>query len=184
MSITVEQLWQEHSSKLHGFIQSRVGDRHTAEDILQNVFIRVNNRLDTVKEPDKVQGWIYRIARNAIIDHYRSRKITTELPGTLSAPQTDRVDQVRQEIQQWIAPMIHALPGPYRDTLLLADIRRVPQKKVAAMQGLSLPGAKPRIKRGRRILKENLLACCQFEQDHQGNVIGYESRAKNGCALC
>ncbi|NQT93558.1 MAG: RNA polymerase sigma factor SigZ [Lentisphaerae bacterium] len=184
MNITVEQLWQDNNAKLRGFIQSRVGDKHTAEDILQDVFIRVNNRLDSVKEPGKVQGWIYRIARNAIIDHYRSRKITTQLPATLTAPEPDRGDQVRQEMQQWLAPMIHALPGPYRDTLVLADLQRVPQKEVAVLQGLSVPGAKARIKRGRRMLKESLHACCQFEQDHNGTVIGYESRGKNTCGQC
>ncbi len=181
MSITVEQLWQDNNDKLRGFIQSRVGDKHTAEDILQDVFIKVNNRLDSVKETSKIQGWIYRIARNAIIDHYRSRKITTQLPDSLTAPEADRGDQVRQEMQQWLAPMIQALPGLYRDTLVLADIRRVPQKEVAALQGLSLPGAKARIKRGRRMLKESLHACCQFEQDHNGTVIGYESRGNYAC---
>ena len=146
--------------------------------------MRVNKRLDSVKEPAKVQGWIYRIARNAIIDHYRSRKITSPLPDTLTTPEMGRGDQLRQEMQQWLAPMIQALPGPYRDTLVLADIRRVPQKEVAVLQGLSLPGTKARIRRGRRMLKESLDACCQFELDHKGTVIGYESRGKNTCDLC
>ncbi len=181
MNISVEQLWQDNNDKLRAFIQSRVEDRHTAEDILQDVFIKVSKRLDSVKDPRRIQGWIYRIARNAIIDHYRSRKITAQLPDTLTAPQADRGDQVRQEMQQWLAPMIQALPGQYRDTLVLADLQRLPQKEVAIMQGLSLPGAKARIKRGRRLLKESLLECCQFEHDHQGRVISYEPVGNYAC---
>lgn len=184
MSTTVEQLWENHRVKLLAFIRSRVGDAHAAEDILQDVFVKIHRRLDSLRDRSKVESWIYRITRNSIVDHYRGRKSDLELPDTLAAPRTDSGDRVRQEIQEWLVPMIQALPGQYRDTLVLADIERLSQKEVAAMQGLSLPGAKARIQRGRRMLKEELLACCQFDFDHKGNVIGYESRGGNTCDQC
>jgi RNA polymerase sigma-70 factor (ECF subfamily) len=73
---SIEQVWQEYHSKLHAFIQSRVNDVSVADDILQDVFIRIHSRIDMLKDTSKLQSWIYQIARNAIIDHYRARKLT------------------------------------------------------------------------------------------------------------
>jgi RNA polymerase sigma-70 factor (ECF subfamily) len=94
----IESIWNEYHNKLHRFIQGRVSDASIADDILQEVIIRVHSRINTLKDINKIQNWLYRIARNAIIDHYRAQKQMQELPETLTHPKQDTDDKARQEI--------------------------------------------------------------------------------------
>jgi len=161
----IEQIWKEYHTELHSFIQSRVGDPSIADDVLQEVFIRIISRIDTLKDSTKIQSWIYQIARNAIIDHYRAHKIVEELPETLAAEEVEPSEKVRQEIESGLLPMIQSLPEPYGQAVMLSEIEGLTQKEVAKRQGLSLSGAKSRVQRGRAMLKEMLLECCHFEFD-------------------
>ncbi len=176
----VEQIWQQYHTNLHGFIQSRVGDESTADDILQEVFLRIHSNIDTLKEDGKIQSWIYQIARNAIIDHYRARKKMEELPSSLSAAEPDLLETARHDIEECVLPMIDSLPDHYREALMLSEIEGLTQKEVAERQGLSVSGAKSRIQRGRLLVKDMLLDCCRFEFDRHGKIVDYDRR-EPGC---
>ena len=78
-------LWKQYSRRLGTFIRNRVRDDAEAEDILQEVFIRVHRHLCCQPEWDKPDGWFYTIARNPIIDHHRRRRETVEVPDNLPA---------------------------------------------------------------------------------------------------
>ncbi len=180
---SIENIWQDYHHKLHGFIQSRLGDASIADDILQDVFARIHSRLDSLKDSGKIQSWIYQITRNAIIDFYRTNKKMTELPESLSNIEMDTNEKTRKEISNWLLPMIQSLPENYRQALLLSEIESLPQKEVARKLGLSLPGAKARIQRGRKLLKNVLLDCCSYKFDRKGNVIDYDSK-EGTCKDC
>lgn len=180
---STELIWQEYHHKLHGFIQSRVGDTSLADDILQDVFARIHSRIDSLRDSGKIQSWIYQITRNAIIDFYRSRKMTEELPESLSNIEMDTNEKTRKEISNWLLPMIKSLPDIYQQALTLSEIEGLPQKEVAKKLGLSLPGAKARIQRGRVLLKKTLVDCCSYKFDRKGNVIDYESKGET-CKDC
>jgi len=173
-----EQIWREYHAHLHRFIQRRVHDRSIAEDILQDVFVKIQSRIITLKEEKKIQSWIFQITRNAIIDHFRVIKKTSELPETLASPEKDLSDKARQELVHCLLPMIQSLPELYRKTLLLSEIESVSQKEVAQKLSLSLSAVKSRIQRGRERLKKLLLECCRLEFDHQGTVTDFESKEK------
>jgi len=177
-----ELIWREYYTRLHSFIQSRVGNSSIADDILQEVFVRIHSRINTLKESSKIQSWIYQITRNAIIYHYRLHK-TKELPEALASPESDSSEKTKQEIEGCIFPMIQSLPEHYRKALMLSEIEGLTQREVAAKQGLSLSGAKSRIQRGREMVKEKLLNCCKFEFDHRGSVIDYKEKGKS-CDEC
>ena len=179
----IEQIWKDYHTKLHNFIRGRVGDASVADDLLQDIFVRIHSRIDTLKDNNKIQSWIYQITRNAIIDYYRAHRKTGELPDSVKAPEIEPGEKVRQEISSWLLPMIRELPGHYREALILSEIEGLKQKEVALKQGLSLSGAKARIQRGRRMLKDVLTDCCRFEFDHQGSVIDYEGQDSN-CDKC
>ncbi len=179
----IEPIWKEYHNRLHGFILGRVNDRPTADDILQDVFLRIYLRIDTLREDSKIQSWIYQITRNAIIDYYRAKKTTAELPQSIAAPETEYSDKVKQELSGCILPMIENLPQHYRDALLMSEIEEMPQKEVAKKQGLSLSGAKSRVGRGRLMVKNLLTQCCRFAFDRQGGIIDYKPNGTNcnGC---
>ncbi|MGQ1787549.1 MULTISPECIES: sigma factor [unclassified Saccharicrinis] len=69
-----KKIWDNFSLQLLGFIKSRVHNNVVAEDILQDVFIKIHLKKDLLKENDKITSWVYQITRNSIIDYYRKVK--------------------------------------------------------------------------------------------------------------
>ncbi|GMT49524.1 MAG: RNA polymerase sigma factor SigZ [bacterium] len=177
-----ESIWKKYHLKLHRFIETRVSDSFVADDILQEVFLKVHSKIDSLKDSDKLQSWIYQITRNAIIDYYRSHT-PLELPDKLISIETSPSDKARQEIVACLEPMIHCLPEPCREAIILSDIKGLTQKEIAEQAGISLSGAKSRVQRARAMLKKTLLDCCQFEFDHQGRMVDY-NRKDHGCDNC
>ena len=178
---STEAVWRAYHDRLYGFVSSRVGEASTAEDIVQDVFIKIHERIDTLQDPGKLQSWAYQIARNAIIDHLRSLKSSGEAePDSLAAPEVELSDEVRRELAECMIPFIHCLPDHYRDAVLMAEIEGLKHQEVADREKISLPAAKARVQRGRQMLKQLLAECCEFEFDRRGQVIGYESRAPGG----
>ena len=80
----VEEVWRSFSARLGQFIRARVADAASAEDILQDVFLKLQKRLSEFQDLAKIEGWLFLVARNAVIDHYRMQKPTMELPESLS----------------------------------------------------------------------------------------------------
>jgi RNA polymerase sigma factor (sigma-70 family) len=108
MVIASEQLWETFSRPLHQFIQRWVSDPHSAEDILQDVFLKIHTHIDTLRTQDRLTSWIYQITRNAIADYYRAQRPTVELDETL--PATDELldDDMVRELSPCVAAMVAA----------------------------------------------------------------------------
>jgi len=176
-------LWQDYHDKLLGFIHGRVESTEVAEDILQDVFIKIQKGLLRLQDNERIESWIYQIVRNAVVDHYRSRKAFEELPQSLAAPEPEQEVQARYEISTCLKPMIETLPPSYRDALLLSEFQGLKQKQVAETLGLSLSGAKSRVQRGRAMVLDLLTDCCRLERDHRGTLVGYEPR-NSDCSDC
>ncbi len=173
--------WQEHKTRLRSYIARRVRESNAVDDIVQDVFLKAHTSLHTVESHGSIAAWLFRIAANAIADHYRSQKPWGDLPDDLAAPEPER-DYVA-ELASCLRPLIEDLPETYRSALVLSELEGLPQKEVANRLGISLSGAKSRIQRGRRKLRQRLLACCDIENSRSG-IISYEPRNKNcdGCS--
>jgi RNA polymerase sigma-70 factor (ECF subfamily) len=183
MTATVETLWHEFSGKLRQFIRARVSDDASADDILQDIFLKIQTKLGQLEDGSKVQSWIFLMARNAVIDHYRLRKETVEVPESLVAD--DAADDADIEgLKRAFRRMIDSLPEPYRDALLLTEFDGLTQKELAERLRISLSGAKSRVQRGREQLKSMLHECCTFEFDRRGRVIDCAPRDGGGCSEC
>jgi RNA polymerase sigma-70 factor, ECF subfamily len=176
----LEAIWEAYSARLLVFLTSRVGDPIEAEDLLQEVFLRIHNNLCCPPAPARLEPWIYQIARNLVIDHYRRRKDHAELPEDLEAepdfPEQDRQAHLALSLHE----LIDQLPQAYRAAVRLVEIEGLSQKETAERLGLSLSGAKSRVQRGRQKLRDLLLACCHFELDRRGHVVDYAER----CVCC
>jgi RNA polymerase sigma-70 factor, ECF subfamily len=183
MTPTLETIWNEFAERLGAFIRARVNDPATADDIRQDVFVKIQKRLGSVRDFSKLESWIYHIARNAIIDHYRARRETTDVPESLPAePAVD--DAEVAGLKASFRQMIDDLPEPYREAIVLTELEGVPQTELARRLGLSISGAKSRVQRGREMLKHQLNECCAFEFDRRGRVIECEPRRKTNCPEC
>jgi RNA polymerase sigma-70 factor (ECF subfamily) len=178
MNEPIEALWNQYSRRLGTFIRGRVEDDAEAEDILQEVFIRIHRNLCCQADRDKPESWIYQIARNLIIDHYRKRRTWVELPENLpSEPDwgewVNLEDDPEAKLALSLREMIDELPEPYSQALILTEYQGLSQKQLAERLGISLSGAKSRVQRAREKLRDMLLNCCHFELDRRGRVLDY-----------
>lgn len=179
MNDNITHLWERYSQRLAAFIRSRVGDDE-ADDILQEVFIRIHRHLCCQSEWEKPESWFYQIARNLIIDHYRRRRMLVEVPENLPAESDLPEDDPEATLALSLSELVHELPEPYRQALLLTEYQGLNQRELAESQGLSLSGAKSRVQRAREKLRDMLLNCCHFEFDRRGRIVDYYQR----CCCC
>ena len=111
------------------------------------------------------------------------QKPSEAVPDELIDEDTREEDnRAQRELARCLLPLLDELPEPYREALRLTEFDGVTQREVASRLGLSLPGAKSRVQRARKMLREILLKCCQVELDRRGGVVDYEAR--EGCDGC
>jgi RNA polymerase sigma-70 factor (ECF subfamily) len=175
------QIWVELKANLHRFIARRARNEADADDILQDVFVKIHSNIGRLKDTTKLQAWIYRITRNAIADHYRSRKPELSLdesPETFEFAKEEEpeADSERDEIMACLAPMIERLPDDYRKALQMSDVEDIKQAKMATELNISVSGAKSRVQRARGKVKDMLLQCCHFEFDRLGRPVEMTGR--------
>jgi RNA polymerase sigma-70 factor, ECF subfamily len=174
--------WQTYRAELFRFVLKRVRDDTLAEDIVHDVFIKAYTRWQDLKNPGRLRPWLYQITRNALVDHYRSEKPFEQLPEDLIGEGAGEDNRAEQELARCLLPLLDELPARYRHALTLAEFEGMTQGEIASREGLSLSGAKSRVQRARRMLREVLLQCCRVEIDKRGGVVDYEPA--NGCDGC
>lgn len=184
MTMASEQLWEAFSRPLQQFIRRRMPDPESADDVLQEVFLRIHTRIDTLQHHDRVAAWIYQITRNAIADYYRAQQPMVELPAELVAADTTIDDSVVRELAPCVRAMVELLPAPYREAMQLTEYAGLSQHALGDHLGISFSGAKSRVQRARAKLKAQLLACCEFQFDSAGHIIAYEPHDACSSGTC
>ncbi len=167
-------------------IVSRYGDKifrlalrithnpNDAEDVLQEVFVILVEKLDSFREESKFSTWLYTVAANASYMHLRGsrKKYEKELSledyapynesGALEGVEikdwSDRPDEVllSQEGLEIVEKAVNELPLPYRVVFHLKDVEGLTNQEVAKALGLTVPAAKSRILRARLFLRDKL----------------------------
>jgi RNA polymerase sigma-70 factor (ECF subfamily) len=172
----VESLWETYSCRLLAYIRSRVPNEADAEDLLQEVFLRVHRHLCCNPDWERPEAWFYRITRNLIVDYYRQRE-WSEIPEDYPGPDDTALDALQEDPEAQLAlslkETVQALPEPYRQALVLTEYEGLSQKRLAERLGISFSGAKSRVQRARRKLRDLLLKCCHFELDRRGRILDY-----------
>ena len=197
MTNATQVIWTEFGERLRGFIARRVGNEADADDVLQEVFLRIHRYHGTVERDDRLVPWLFQVTRNAIADFHRAPERRRELPaGVAGDLEFDGVDAVLDpndldaptsqtwtELAGCLRPMIDRLPPDYRDAVAIVDLGGVPQREAAERAGLSVSGMKSRVQRGRQALKGLLDECCRLELDAGGRVTDYQRR-QEACGPC
>ncbi len=180
----VQQIWTEYGNLLRGFLAKRVACPEDVDDLLQDILLKTHKYLKTHREPEKMQAWLFQVARNTLTDHYRSRSTFTtnlepsefeEIPEEISDSQI----KVLTELSQCLYPFLQKLPEKYREAVEAADLKGMSQKNLAQALGVSHSTMKSRVQRGRHMLGELYQACCSYEVDTRGNITDFEE--KSGC---
>lgn len=172
MKTDTESIWVEFSGALKGFILSRVRDREVAEDILQEVFLKIHSGIENLESREKLRPWLFAIARNAMVDHLRKQKkdvFLEELPEDLTA-EASGPTSTPKDFEPCLRALAERLPERYQEPFLLSELGDLTQKEMGERLGLSLSTAKSRAQRARERMKNLLLDCCHFEFNSHGEI--------------
>lgn len=174
----VEASWTELADPLRRFLRSRVGDADVAEDLLQEVFLRLHERSDRIGELERIDAWLFRVARNVAIDHLRRRgRASASEPSEPSeSPAVTDDDHAARVLAAWLGARLAALPERYREVLELTEQQGLSQRAAAQQLGLPYSTVKSRVQRGRDLLHADLLRCCEVELDARNRVTDFRPR--------
>ena len=192
VAVAEEQLWTELHERLRGFVGRRIRDSHSAEDVAQKVLLRLHRSFGELRAEDRLDAFAYRIARNAIIDHYRARASSKEVPSESdyvaaridADPEacSDHGERARQEVARCVEPLVAQLPSRYREALAATDLGELSQVEAAERAGVSVPGMKARVQRGRAKLHDLLTRCCELTRDETSGVAELQRHGPCACS--
>ena len=177
MELTVAP-WSFFENELKGFVLKRVRDKALSEDIVHDVFIKVQDKIGQLQEPQKATGWIYQITKNMIVDHFRRQS------KYISASELNWNDDVlnfNECVENTLQKLLLTLPVKYREALQLAELENLSQIEMAKRLGVSYSGVKSRVQRARQMLKEKLHESLIIETDAYGNVVLCVDRDPSCC---
>lgn len=179
-----DSLWDEFNDKLLNYIKSKVSNQHDAEDILQNVFIKIYKNVENVENSEALKSWIYRITKNTVIDFYKKKKDVSVEPETLHfiEDETEEADNMNEEVAGCLSGILFELPGKYQEVFDMYEKQSMKHKEIAEALDITVSASKVRLKRAKEMFKDKLLKCCDFEVDAYGNVLDY--KPKSDCADC
>lgn len=171
--------WRDLESKLRLFVARRVRSKVDVDDVVQDVFLRMQRGLAGLRDEERFGPWVYQVARSALIDHQRIATKHRVDDGIAREEQPSPIDDDRdgeQELAGCVVPFIAGLASPYREALTLVEMDGMTHKQTAEMLGVSLSGMKSRVQRGRLQLRKALENCCHVVLDARGGVVSCEPR--------
>ncbi len=175
-----QDIWELHADDIKYFILSKVKDAVVAEDLLQETFIKVHTKLNTLKDQDKLKSWLFAIARYTVLDYFKSKKLVYETTDEDFIFEEQKLEHTEVDCLHGI---IKSLPKKYRDPLFLRDIKGVKQQQIAEQLHLPLPTIKSQIQRGRKMIAQGFVDCCDFVINEEGYLVG-EIKDKADCKMC
>lgn len=170
-----EEVWRIYNGEVKKYILSKVSDGFEAEDLFQEVGCRVIQSQGKLMDVENTRSWLYRVATNAIYDHYRRKDkvlYREDMENVLGhGNPTSEEDNYNSEAAACLLKMAELLPQTDKEAVLQSDFKGIPQNRLGEKWGISHSGAKNRVQRARRKLRQKIEACCEVRSDHQGNII-------------
>lgn len=161
-----EQLIRQYQDRLFRAILNDVGCPYAAEDIVQEAFVKAFLRIDSFQQQSKFYTWLYRIAINLRISHYRknSRPVFS-LESVDESRLTQRVDPVgspadialRGEVREQVRDALGQLAEQHRTILVLRDYEQLDYQQISDVLKIRLGTVRSRLHRARTALKHELL---------------------------
>ncbi len=172
-----QQVHDEWRQRVFRYLTRLVGEGE-AEDLVQEVFVKIHRALPEFRGDSQLSTWIYRIATNAAIDRARTPSFkeaareqsldaaeAVDSPDAWTGEPAPSLDQQVLSKQRFecFAAFVRRLPAKYRAVLVLSELEELPDKDIAKILGLSVNAVKIRLHRGRRLLLQALKGHCKAE---------------------
>jgi RNA polymerase sigma-70 factor (ECF subfamily) len=182
MDLKFQDVYDEYHNRIHHYLGQMAGETE-AEDLTQEVFLKVNKGLDRFKGGSKLSTWVYRIATNTALDRLRSvayRQGKREMPLSREDGETDTdsphttaspaEEVVREEMDECILEFVDRLPPDYRTVIVLSELKELKNREIAEILGISLDAVKIRLHRARQRLRKEFEAGCDLYSDRDGEL--------------
>jgi RNA polymerase sigma-70 factor, ECF subfamily len=183
-----DQMWREVLAQLRAFVRRRITDPQRADDLVGDILVRIHQNLHSVDDRERLAHWVFRVARNAVIDEYRragrdrAQVVPTFADAFLAQPGSDEDETVvLDELSACLRPLLPGLPVEQRRAVEMIDLDGLPQARAAQREGVSVSGMKSRVQRGRRRLAELLGRCCALTLDARGVPMDYAPPPECDC---
>ncbi|WP_434360925.1 sigma-70 family RNA polymerase sigma factor [Parasalinivibrio latis] len=174
---------------LRKYLGRKLPEAVDADDVIQDIFVKALLASESQRFIENLTGWLYSAARTAVADYYRCHRNVEPLPDDLQAEEAD--DALFTDVSTCLTPFIDTLPDKYRDTLKDVDINNRKMKELAEEESVSLSAVKSRAARARKMVKQQIQACCELEwqdgfvvdcQKNPSAITG--SNNSGGCCGC
>lgn len=171
--------WRDLERKLRPYVARRVASAAEVDDLIQEIFLKLHQASSTLADEESFGGWVYRIARNAIVDHARTKRRDSPLSDGCEDPSEDDeslTEQLRSDLGECVALFVSRLSSPYREAITLTELQSLTQREAAEVLGISLPALKAQVLRGRAKIRDMFDDCCLVSVDSRGRVVECEAR--------
>lgn len=166
--------WNEHEQGLLLWLLKQTGERAVAQDILQDLFIRVLQQREAFCQVENSKAWLFRVARNLLIDQMR-RQHFQPLESDI-AEEEQEYAAVDLLAMRCLPRVLSELAPSDRELLTACDLQGMNQREFAAQHHLSLPAVKSRLRRARERLKQQIECSCQIQLDENQQVCCFVPR--------
>jgi RNA polymerase sigma-70 factor (ECF subfamily) len=184
-----QEIFNEYQPKILKYL-TRITNNYEAEDLTQEVFIKVESGLKNFRGDSKLSTWIYRIATNTAIDRMRNPSFKNKVnevaayestqendpeiedKDQFSGEKIESTDQqyVRKEMNSCIRNFIENLPEDYRAVVILSELEGFKNKEIAEVLHISLDTVKIRLHRARAQLRKKLESNCNMYRNEQNEL--------------
>lgn len=180
-----DAIYSEYYPRIHRYLARLIG-LDEAEDVAQEVFLKISGSLGDFRGESSLLTWVYRIATNAALDRIRTPAYIARLASaplnescetgdglasTGERPSSAEDQAIRSEMSGCVQGLLAQLPDTYRTVLVLSDMEGMKNSEVAEVLGLTLETVKIRLHRARARLKESLEANCSFYRDPRNTLL-------------
>jgi RNA polymerase sigma-70 factor, ECF subfamily len=179
----LEQAYLALHTDVRQFVARRVRP-DAVDDLSQEIFVRMKQHADELRDESRVVPWLFRIARSVVVDHLRRRRDHASLDSVDEPSVEEPENNFNREMASSFRSLMAAMPAEYREALELTEMEGLTQRALAERTGLSLSGAKSRVQRARQMFEDIVRACCDFEVDRRGNVVACAPKAGAPCKRC
>ncbi|MDP2028721.1 MAG: sigma-70 family RNA polymerase sigma factor [Thiobacillus sp.] len=166
--------WDKHEAELRAWLRGRLGNAHDAQDMLQDLFLKAMRQDKQFCEVTNARAWLFEVARNALADRLRLKKEQVELPDDLTVDHEET--PVVESLAACLPRALSELSEEDRDAITRCDLDGMSQEDYSHLKGITLPGAKSRVQRARKRLREHLTGTCQVKFDAAGKVCCFVPR--------
>jgi len=188
-----DEVCRQYYNRVSRYLSGIVGASE-ADDLAQEVFIKVGSKLGSLKDPSKVSSWIFKIALNTARDRLRQPRIRNPASGRAFSPSAGETEEdalsrvtdtrsrtpeeglVRSEMIQCFLDFVRKLPKNYYEVYVLSEFEELPDRAISKRLSLPLETVKMRLHRARAKLYEELRMHCRCYYSERGELMGDRKR--------